>query len=354
LVAMGTVAVAACVSPRGLPVNGAEGGVTTMPQLDGAPRDAPTDPSVPRCEGSACGTCLGCSAPQNADPTCMAGVCGFACRDGFRKCGTECFSNAVQCGGQCLPGWVACGSLCVQGTCCDDSQCGACQKCEAGACRNQDATEDRKSECGAGPCRTGTCDGKGHCDVRESGPDPAGMCQKTDCRTGMCGAGGACQLAADEQPGPGCMGTCQLCRAGVCKDVGPLITCYRDSDGDSWGDKSDTNKQCATCTGGYVANSLDCYDRNKLAHPPDSQEQPYQDKDRGDGSFDYDCDGKITKNPFLFWDTCTSRVGNYCAIPSQSASTADLPCGTIIPDYYCRTENNNGTCVARNEPVRCL
>jgi hypothetical protein len=345
MLAMGTIA-AACVSPRGLPVDGEAADVTTMPQPDSVGRDAADAPAA--CQGRAC------VPPQNADATCEGGVCGFSCRANFHRCGAECVPDAVHCAGQCLPGWVLCGAVCVQGTCCDDSQCGTCQKCEAGACRNQEPNEDRKSECAAGPCRTGTCNGQGGCDVREAGPDPAGICQKTDCRSGLCAAGGACQLAPDEKPGPGCMGTCQLCRAGVCKDTGPLVTCYRDFDGDTWGAKADTSQFCATCGAGYVANDMDCYDRNKLAHPPDLQEQPYQDKDRGDGSFDYDCDNKIFKNPNLFYDTCTSRMGAYCALPPSSKSTADLPCGTIIPDYYCQYDNVNGTCLARTGPIMCL
>jgi hypothetical protein len=347
---------AACVSPRNIAVAPPDGS-SDGPLGDA--RDAP--PDLPRdlpasCEGNACPTrCGPCSAPQNADPSCNGGTCGFVCRMGFHECSGACIANAVHCAGKCLPGWLLCaGGVCVEGTCCDDGQCGLCQKCEGGSCRNQEASEDRKNECAMGACRTGSCDGKGACDVRVAGPDPSGICKATDCRTGECEAGGNCQAAASDKPGPGCMGTCQVCQAGTCKDVGPLITCYRDFDGDGYGDKSDTKQGCNTCPNGYVKNDTDCYDRNKLAHPPDFFDQPYQATHRGDGSFDYDCDGKLAKNPNAFHDTCVSRMGAYCTLSPTLKTTVDIACGTLIPDYYCQYDGTNGTCVNRNAPVMCL
>ena len=41
-----------------------------------------------------------------------------------------------------------------------------------------------------------------------------------------------------------------------------------------------------------MKNSDDCYDENKEAHPGQSN---FFAKDRGDGSFDYDCSGKAER-----------------------------------------------------------
>jgi hypothetical protein len=65
---------------------------------------------------------------------------------------------------------------------------------------------------------------------------------------------------------------------------------YRDSDGDGYGDKSGAVRS-AKPPAGHVANSLDCFDRNREARP--GQKKHFVDH-RGDGSFDYDCDGRAT------------------------------------------------------------
>lgn len=71
-------------------------------------------------------------------------------------------------------------------------------------------------------------------------------------------------------------------------------TSYRDDDGDGYGDaKSPTqsvhSKNGGACVApaGYVAIKGDCYDNNAAAKPGQTQ---WFDHDRGDGSFDYNCD----------------------------------------------------------------
>lgn len=62
---------------------------------------------------------------------------------------------------------------------------------------------------------------------------------------------------------------------------------YRDADGDGFGDPATTLVSCSK-PDGYVADTSDCYDGNALAKP--GQGEQYAEH-RGDGSFDYDCDG---------------------------------------------------------------
>ena len=66
---------------------------------------------------------------------------------------------------------------------------------------------------------------------------------------------------------------------------------YRDADGDGFGDPKRWVEGCRP-PAGYVQNDEDCYDRNPNAYP--GQTESFA-KDRGDGSFDYDCDGKQSR-----------------------------------------------------------
>lgn len=65
------------------------------------------------------------------------------------------------------------------------------------------------------------------------------------------------------------------------------FTFYRDADGDGYGDPKAPVKACRQ-PAGTVSNNRDCYDKNKYVFPGN----PYFfSRHRGDGSFDYNCDG---------------------------------------------------------------
>jgi hypothetical protein len=65
------------------------------------------------------------------------------------------------------------------------------------------------------------------------------------------------------------------------------IRFYRDADGDGYGDPLQVFEGCGQ-PAGYVTNGNDCYDHNAQARPGQTQ---WFAADRGDGLFDYDCDG---------------------------------------------------------------
>lgn len=67
-------------------------------------------------------------------------------------------------------------------------------------------------------------------------------------------------------------------------------TFYRDADGDTYGDPDNTITACVRPTG-YRSAAGDCYDDNPLAKPGQTM---WFTEDRGDGSFDYNCDGDGT------------------------------------------------------------
>jgi hypothetical protein len=109
-------------------------------------------------------------------------------------------------------------------------------------------------------------------------------------------------------------------------------TYFRDYDGDGFGNPSETMQACSpSAPSGYAANDSDCFDRNPEAHPGQSA---FFDGHRGDGSFDYDCDGQET----LEWDSfgacdiiCDVTEGWLGTVPACGSSGDWLAyCGIAI------------------------
>lgn len=104
-------------------------------------------------------------------------------------------------------------------------------------------------------------------------------------------------------------------------------TCYRDADGDGYGNPGVTG----ACGAGYVANNTDCYDSNANAHPGQAS---FFSINRGDGSYDYDCNGSTTTDPSIpstAWACASSESTQsynslyygdaaFCQFPSTSGS----------------------------------
>ena len=77
---------------------------------------------------------------------------------------------------------------------------------------------------------------------------------------------------------------------------------FQDADGDGYGNET-VRLRRAQQPPGFVANSLDCFDRNPDVKP--GQERHFT-RHRGDGSFDYDCDGKENLQKDLLAGGCKS------------------------------------------------
>jgi len=139
------------------------------------------------------------------------------------------------------------------------------------------------------------CDGRdNNCNgtVDEFNPGGGGVCSTG--LQGQCSAGvSVCQsgrLICNPTVRPGqvaetCDGSDNDCDGVI--DNGVQQTLYRDADGDGFGDANVSYKGCAA-TVGWVTNKADCFDRNANARPGQTG---WFDQDRGDGSYDYDCDG---------------------------------------------------------------
>ena len=115
-----------------------------------------------------------------------------------------------------------------------------------------------------------------------------------------------------------------------------LLTWYRDSDSDNYGNPSVTTQAC-TQPAGYVSNNTDCYDSNANAKP--GQTTCYTSH-RGDGSYDYNCDGSssgcntcpancVTGGYFMV-KGCTTGTCRYCVNvgwKTQKLNSGSAGCG---------------------------
>jgi hypothetical protein len=90
--------------------------------------------------------------------------------------------------------------------------------------------------------------------------------------------------------------------SSVPTDAGCSRLMFRDGDGDGYGSSAAPIVSCVPVAG-YVARSGDCYDSNRDARP--SAPLQWHTTDRGDGSFDWDCDGIET----LHWTALSPCFG---------------------------------------------
>lgn len=104
-------------------------------------------------------------------------------------------------------------------------------------------------------------------------------------------------------------------------------TYYRDYDGDGYGDAS--LSQCTCSTQGYfdVTNSSDCYDNNADVRP---NQTSYFSSDRGDGSFDYDCNGAQDKKYTASNGSCrgwNASFSDVCRMKDPGWASGNAACG---------------------------
>jgi len=71
-------------------------------------------------------------------------------------------------------------------------------------------------------------------------------------------------------------------------DEGVTTTYYADLDADGYGDATSVVDACSLPASGYVADDTDCYDLNAAAN---TAQTAFFSTDRGDGSYDWTCDG---------------------------------------------------------------
>ena len=110
------------------------------------------------------------------------------------------------------------------------------------------------------------------------------------------------------------------------------IYCYLDQDDDNYGKSSTPIIECYECPDGYVTNNNDCFDGNADAFPGSLV---WGAVDRGDGSFDYNCD-YMEINRWEENSICSNAVGGECL--GQDGWENEIPnCGN--------TSNWNASCL---------
>lgn len=125
---------------------------------------------------------------------------------------------------------------------------------------------------------------------------------------------------------------------------------YRDLDRDGYGDRRAAVRAAAQPPG-YVANGLDCYDQNPEVYPG---QRNYFAQHRGDQSFDYDCDGRSTKQDDVVSEGC--RAVTTLGIPTKC--WADVGWQGKAPDcggqgkWLAACEASTLSCSPTNEPRR--
>ncbi len=111
--------------------------------------------------------------------------------------------------------------------------------------------------------------------------------------------------------------------------VGGCTTYYLDADGDGYG--SSASCRCAPGAG-YVKQGGDCYElapRGKLVHPGQSA---YFEDERGDGSYDYNCDGKETRKYGEY--ACDAKPYPTATCTTQEGFTFNAACGVLAQFVY--------------------
>lgn len=93
------------------------------------------------------------------------------------------------------------------------------------------------------------------------------------------------------------------------------LTCFIDNDGDGYGGSASTQCSGSSCPSGYFSTGGDCYDSNANAKPGQTG---WFGSHRGDGSFDYNCDGSQT----IEGPTCVTNL------PSPISCTNSRPGGS--------------------------
>lgn len=149
-----------------------------------------------------------------------------------------------------------------------------------------------------------------------------GSCEANGCQST---AGGDCD---DSDP------TVYLANGQACSSDSPCCSgiCGTDADGDGY--LSEVAGHTGTCQATGKPYT-DCYDANADAKPGQIN---YFLSDRGDGSFDYDCDESESKYLGITAGSCSFEPpGGYdCEYSCCRANTVDSTCGEVI--YACYTK----------------
>jgi len=155
-----------------------------------------------------------------------------------------------------------------------------------------------------------------------------------------------------------------------CNDGDNTVWLQRDLYTDADGDLYSVDPTESVCMGdalpagyetGFSRTSFgtDCYDQNANAYPGSTA---YRTTDRGDGSYDYNCDGNISESPStcfscvcsLSSSTCTTYPALGACLPrgrasvSYNCTSGPFSCGSTVPSGSCSVPRRLSSCSVSN------
>ena len=246
--------------------------------------------------------------------------------------------KAASCGGSCN-GSRAC-KYAAKDTNCGTVFCNTNGEVAGLACDGAGLCTIAKTECTGYVCAEGVCKTScatqadcqitSYCNGSTCAPRKANSitCVASyECTSGFCANGFCCESACTDVAGGTCgaSGKEGQCTCPACS-TGPCAVFYQDQDGDGFGDKFATvgmgaKVACAdamtsnpSSVSGFVLDNTDCYDHNPNAKPGQTA---YFGTDRGDASYDYDCDGSIEK----YYPEVSGGACKFCGAPGSCASS---------------------------------
>lgn len=226
-----------------------------------------------------------------------------------------------------IPKWIHCGWLLalglVSGVSCGGSDSTGFSRGKGGAAGDAAATggSDTDGSSGGATATGGSSTASGGDSGSGSGGRSSGG-SSTGADGGGRAGGGAGGVSDGGDASPTGDSAATGGSGGVGFDAGTCAsptTFFADADGDKFGDAQTTTKACAKPPG-YVENSDDCYDDNASAKPGQTG---WFKVDRGDGSYDYDCD----KSEAQHW-AATGNCGFAICALKEGWQTVVPPCGT--------------------------
>lgn len=287
------------------------------------------------CQSECSGTCESCNLPGSAG-TCQPHPAGS---DPDSECLDSQQTSTGSCAGRC-DGNRACKMPSAE-THCGPNACSG-DKQVAEVCNGQGACVTTEKGCAPFTCDNGacvtTCTSDAHC------ADPKTWCKQgscankfgpgvpctadSQCDTDHCVDGVCCDSSSCPAPFSCSTGTC-ACGNTPCAPGMACVPWYEDTDGDGFGDKTKSILSCAYGSGSviiggkkYAINGDDCFDGNKNVFPGQTA---FFGTHRGDGSFDYDCNGSDEKK----YATVSSPVCRDCHGYGSSSAACSLTCGTL-------------------------
>jgi len=248
-----------------------------------------TDPCAGKCDGA--GACdFPSSSTACGSVKCVSGTqTGYAC-DGTGACKQDVTT--------CAP--YACGATTCLSSCSGDGECDSSAWCDGSGCQLK---KDAGLTCaGSNQCKTGFCEGSVCCKTACASPATCNGSGDCKCGTETCGSGVAC------------------------------INWYQDADGDTYGNPAVHQLGCdATSKAGWSKNNQDCYDnadptkKAKDAHPGQTG---FFMVDRGDGSFDYNCDNS-QEHEHVVLSSTTCKICA-CTVTTDCAAKAGFGCSAVV------------------------